>query len=69
MNAKSKVEHQRSSSDENLNDKLERSKIGLGARIEQARGDKTQVEMAADMGISRNTLSPYESETRIPDAD
>jgi len=69
MNVKSKLECVRSSSGENLNDKLERPKTGLGERIERARGDKTQIEMAAEMGISRNTLSRYESETRLPDAE
>ncbi len=42
--------------------------MGIGERLKQLRGNATRDEMAARLGISRNTLARYEQGERLPDA-
>ena len=39
---------------------------GFGKKLVELRGDKTQEEVAEDLGIATSTLAMYETEKRIP---
>lgn len=39
---------------------------GFGKKLVELRGDKTQEEVAENLGIATSTLAMYETEKRIP---
>lgn len=39
---------------------------GFGKKLTELRGDKTQEEVAKDIGIATSTLGMYETEKRVP---
>ena len=39
---------------------------GFGKKLTELRGDKTQEEVAKDIGIATSTLGMYETENRVP---
>ena len=41
----------------------------IGERLKRVRGDRTQPEMAEQLGVHTNTLKNYESGARLPDID
>ena len=48
---------------------MEKEKTGVGARIREIRGQRTQKEFSALLGIGNSTLIRYEAEERDPDMD
>ena len=38
----------------------------IGKRLRKLRGDRTQAQVADDLGISQSALSTYENDERIP---
>ena len=40
--------------------------MSTGAKLRQLRGDKTQLEAATDIGITKSALAMYERDERIP---
>jgi len=42
------------------------TKLQVGDRLKQLRGDMSQAELAAALGVTRQTISNYEAETRVP---
>lgn len=40
--------------------------MSTGTKLRALRGDKTQEEVAADLGISKSALAMYERDERIP---
>jgi phage repressor protein C with HTH and peptisase S24 domain len=45
------------------------SSFAVGRRLAEARGRKTQEELAQELGVHKNTLARYERGDRIPDTD
>lgn len=52
----------------NIFRKLQEEGATLGARLRAIRGDKTQKQFAAELGISANTWAMYERDQREPGA-
>ena len=40
--------------------------MSTGKKLKALRGDKTQKEVAADIGISKSALAMYERDERVP---
>lgn len=40
--------------------------MNFGKRLVELRGDKTQAQVAADIGISQSAYAMYEMEKRVP---